>query len=160
MAFECKALWIALWGAALLAAHGAWAEGAPIQIEVSGVRSAMGTIRIDVCTADTFLKPDCPYWGRAPAVQGMTTVVIPDVPPGTYAAQVYHDVNDNHRVDRGLLGIPVEDIGFTNDAPLGLTGPKFAKAAFVHTDVPQILSLKLRHFGPSHAASADSSAAQ
>jgi uncharacterized protein (DUF2141 family) len=147
-----KGLWLALIGAGCLApAHGAWAQGAPIQIQVSGVRSGVGTIRIDVCTADTFLKLTCPYWGKSPAAEGVVTVTIYDVPPGTYAAQIYHDVNDNHKVDRGLLGIPAEDIGFTNDAPLGLHGPKFARASFVHTDVSQTLTVKLRHFGAAPA---------
>ena len=125
------------------------ARTAAIEFQVSGVRSAEGSVRIDLCTADTFLKDNCPYWGSAPATPGMTSVVIKDVPPGVYAAQAFHDRNDNHRVDRGLLGIPREDVGFTNNAPLGLKGPSFAKSSFSQGDAPQTLALKLRHFGPN-----------
>jgi uncharacterized protein (DUF2141 family) len=74
-----------------------FAQGASVEFLVSGVRSAEGSVRIDLCTADTFLKDTCPYWGSAPAVEGLTSVVIPGVPPGTYAAQAFHDRNDNHR---------------------------------------------------------------
>jgi uncharacterized protein (DUF2141 family) len=144
-----KAFSVGLLGAMLLAsAQGLVARAATIQFQVFGVRSAEGSVRIDLCTADTFLKDNCPYWGSAPAVPGMTVVVIKDVPAGAYAAQVFHDRNDNHRVDRGFLGIPREDIGFSNDAPLGLQGPRFNRACFWQGDAPQTVTLKLRHFGP------------
>ena len=77
----------------------------------------------------------------------MTTVVVTNVLPGCYAAQIYHDRNNNHRVDKGPLGIPREDVAFSNDAPLGLHGPSFEKASFQHLESFQSLSVKLHHFG-------------
>lgn len=131
--------------ALLLLAGGAGA--APVSFAVSGVRTVDGSVRVDLCTAATFLKETCPYSGAAPAVVGVTVVTVPDVPPGVYAAQIYHDGNDNHTVDMGPLGIPKEDVGFSNDAPLGLHGPSFARAAFQHMDAAQTVSVKLHHFG-------------
>ena len=121
-------------------------SGGDVTLLISHVRDATGHVRVDLCTADTFLKAHCPYSGAAVAVQGVTTVIVANVPPGSYAAQVYHDRNDNHTVDRGALGIPLEEIGFSQDAPVGLHGPRFAKAAFVHGDDDQTLSVKLRRF--------------
>ena len=113
---------------------------------VSHVRDGVGHVRVDLCTPDTFLKAECPYSGAAIAVQGVTTVTIANVPAGTYAAQIYHDRNDNHTVDRGAFGIPLEEIGFSQDASVGLHGPKFAKAAFVHGVEDQTLTVRLRRF--------------
>lgn len=121
-------------------------EGGALSFEVSSVRFSGGSIRVDVCTPQTFLKAVCPFSASAPAVKGVTTVTFDDVPPGVYAAQVYHDWNDNHRVDRNALGIPKEGLGFSNDAPLGLHGPSFARAAFTHDAVPQVMTVKLHHF--------------
>ena len=107
-----------------------------------------GHVRVDLCTEATFLKGDCPYSGAASAVKGVTTVRIEAVPPGLYAAQVYHDRNDNHTVDRSrTLGIPVEGIGFSNNAPIGLHGPKWAKAAFTHEAADQELAVRLHRYG-------------
>ncbi len=128
------------------------AQDAPLIVVVSGVRSSEGVVRVDVCVAATFLKSTCAVSGVAPAVAGTTTVTVDGLPPGVYAVQAYHDRNDNDRVDRGALGIPREDLGFSNDAPLGLTGPSFAQASFAHGAEPQTIKLKLRHFsgrGPS-----------
>jgi uncharacterized protein (DUF2141 family) len=45
--------------------------------------------------------------------------------PGTYAVAVYHDENDNHRLDRTLLGLPAEGYGFSNNVTPLLGLPSF-----------------------------------
>ena len=121
--------------------------GSAMVFQVDGVRDDVGHVRVDICTEETFLKRGCPYFGSAPAVKGMTTVRVEGVPPGDYAAQVYHDRNDDHRVNRSRpLGIPLEEVGFTNDAPVGLRGPKWARAKVVHDSADQELSVTLRKY--------------
>ena len=125
----------------------ALAQGGALVFQVDGVRDDTGHVRVDVCTEDTFLKKDCPYSGAAVAVKGITTVRVEGVPPGKYAAQIYHDRNDDHRVNRSRpLGIPLEEVGFTNDAPVGLRGPKWSKAKIVHDTTEQTLSVTLRKY--------------
>jgi uncharacterized protein (DUF2141 family) len=125
------------------AAH---AAGAPLTVVVWGLRIPGGSVRVDVCTRETFLRSDCPYSASAPAQVGETTVTIPDVPPGLYAIQAYHDINDNGRLDQGLFGRPEEGLAFSNDPPLGLHGPSFDRAAVTHGEDPQTLRLRLHHF--------------
>ena len=128
----------------LLSAPALVAQAAVVEIAVTGVAQARGHISVDLCTQDTFLKPNCPYHGSAPAKPGATLVTIADVPPGRYAAQVFHDVNDDGEVHRNLLGIPTEPIGFSNDAPIHLRGPRFKEAAFAVEHGMQRITLKLR----------------
>jgi uncharacterized protein (DUF2141 family) len=123
-------------------------QGSPLIVDVTGVPSSKGVVRVNVCTPGTFLKGSCPYSGVAPAVQGETTVTINDVPPGVYAVQLYHDRKDLGHVDRGLFGIPKESIGFSNNAPVGLHGPRFGRAAFAHGEDAQTITVTLRRFGP------------
>jgi uncharacterized protein (DUF2141 family) len=129
-------------------ASAAQGQGAPVIIQVNGVPSSKGVVRVDVCTLGTFLKSNCPYSGVAPAEKGETTVAVDDVPPGVYAVQLFHDRKNTGRLERGVFGIPKESIGFSNDAPLGLHGPKFGRAAFIHGQDPQDITVNLRHFGP------------
>ena len=122
-------------------------QAGALVFQIDHVRDDAGHVRVDVCTQTSFLADGCPYSGEAPAVKGVTTVTIAGVPPGVYAAQIYHDRNDNHRVDRSKpLGIPLEEVGFSNNAPIGLHGPKWAKAAFTHDLEDQQLAVKLRRF--------------
>ncbi|MBV8682975.1 MAG: DUF2141 domain-containing protein [Caulobacteraceae bacterium] len=123
-------------------------QGSPLIIQVSGVPSNRGLVRVNVCTLGTFLKGGCPYSGAAPAVQGVTTVTVNDVPPGVYAVQLFDDPRDLGHVDRGVFGIPKVAIGFSNNAPVGLHGPKFGRASFIHGDDTQTITVTLRRFGP------------
>ncbi len=104
--------------------------GGVLEVTVTGIRAARGTVLVAVCDAATFLQPTCRYKGRAPAVAGTVVVRIADVPPGIYAAQAYADENDNGRIDRNLFGIPTEGLGFSNDARMRFGPPAFQDAAF------------------------------
>ncbi len=121
------------------------ARAALIEVAVTGVSDARGHIRVNICTQDTFLTPTCPYQGEAQAMVGATVVKIAGVPPGQYAAQVFHDETDQGVVHQNLLGIPREGIGFSNDAPLHLRGPRFNDAAFQVRQGVERITLKLRH---------------
>jgi uncharacterized protein (DUF2141 family) len=135
----------ALIGASLfLAVLSPAASAAVVEIAVTGVVHARGHIHVDLCTESTFLKDNCPYEGSAVATPGSTVVTITGVPPGEYAAQVFHDEHDDGRVRRTVLGIPTEPIGFSNDAPLHMHGPKFREAAFAVEHGVERITLKLR----------------
>ena len=127
------------------AREGAAHDGS-VTVTVDRVRDDAGHVRVDLCTQDTFLKGECPYSGAAAAVKGVTTVVIEGVPPGVYAAQIYHDRNDNHKVDM-RLHIPIEEVGFSNNASVGLRGPSFDRAAFTHDTTDQTIAVRLHRFG-------------
>ena len=61
---------------------------------------------------------------------------------GTYAVKMFHDENDNGKLDTNLVGIPSEGYGFSNNA--GSMGPaSFKDASFSITDNSEI-SIKLR----------------
>ena len=118
--------------------------GAPIEVAVGNVTVTQGRIHVDICSQSLFLTGDCTYSAEAPAKLGTTIVVVPDVPPGRYASQVFHDRNGNGKIDRGLFGIPKEPVGFSNDAPTHMAPPKWNAAVFTHGTEPQHIALNLR----------------
>jgi len=62
-------------------------------------------------------------------VDGRESYLIDDIPAGEYALLVYHDENENNRIDKNFIGIPIEPIGFSNRyAPKA--PPSFSRAAF------------------------------
>lgn len=124
---------------------GASAGGASIEVAVTGVRLAKGSVRVSICDQATFLK-DCRWNAAAPAAQGTTIVTVSNVPPGRYAAQGFHDRNDNDKVDRGLFGIPLEGVGFSRDARIRMSPPKWDEAVFDHGTDDQRISFALRYF--------------
>lgn len=51
-----------------------------------------------------------------------------ELPAGTYAIAVVHDINDNNKADTNFLGIPKEPLGMSNYPEMAR--PKFDKAKF------------------------------
>jgi uncharacterized protein (DUF2141 family) len=49
--------------------------------------------------------------------------------PGSYAVALYHDANDDGRMDRGVFGVPTEGYGFSRNVGGGLSAPSFRDAA-------------------------------
>ncbi len=126
------------------------AVGGTLTVRITNVRNAKGEVHAEACPKAQFLKDDCPYAGSAPARTGVTVVVLHGVPAGQYAVQTFHDENGNHKVDRNILGMPKEGVGFSNDAPIRMSPPKWADAVFAFNGAEQTIQLKTRYFlGPS-----------
>lgn len=133
--------WIAL---ALVASFPA--QAATLEVAVGNVRASHGTLRVSVCTAETFLAEHCGINGKARASAGEVVVTFPDVPPGTYAVQVHFDEDDDERIGRNLFGIPQEGLGFSNDARFRFGPPRFGDAAFQLGAAGGRIRLNLRYF--------------
>jgi len=119
------------------------ALSAELRLTVDGVRSDGGEILVALYdSADGFqsaivnaairgLMPDS---GRLigtaiRAKRGRQSTVFTQLPPGRYAVIVIHDENDNGRIDRDVLGAPIEGYGFGNDAQGFFSAPSFEAAA-------------------------------
>lgn len=135
-----------LLAAALCGALSATADAAELSVVVKGLRNGDGRVLVAVCTAASFLKPDCALHASAPAASGAVTVTVPDVPPGRYAVQVFHDENGNVTVDRGLFGIPLEGIAFSNDAPIRFGPPDYKVAEITVAEPATETAMTLRYF--------------
>ncbi|MGV3510973.1 MAG: DUF2141 domain-containing protein [Novosphingobium sp.] len=72
-------------------------------------------------------------------------LVIRDVMPGRYAIVLLHDENGNKKMDKTLF-LPKEGFGFSRDAPVKMSAPKFDAAAFdVTGGAPVRMKLKVRY---------------
>jgi uncharacterized protein (DUF2141 family) len=122
------------------------AQAASVLVTVTGVHNAKGHVRVAVCGRADFLQPHCPYTAKASATPGSVLVVVPDVPPGSYAAQAFHDENDNGVIDRNIFGIPTEGLGFSNNAKMFFGPPRFDAASFPVTDPTTKITFSIRYF--------------
>jgi uncharacterized protein (DUF2141 family) len=113
----------------LLAAALAQAAGS-ITFTIDNVRNARGKVLVAVCPQAKFLKEDCAYNAEVPAHPGTVRVTVRGVPPGEWAAQAFHDENNNEEVDQGVLGIPKEGLAFSNDVRITFGPPKWSSARF------------------------------
>ena len=130
------------------------AANAALTVDIANVRNGRGRVRIDVCPQSRFLDDGCAWHASVPAHAGTTSVTIEDLPPGDYAIQAFHDENGNDAMDRGLFGIPKEGFGFSREARIVFSPPKWKDAVFTHGTTPQRQVLHLRYWGSAPARTA------
>jgi uncharacterized protein (DUF2141 family) len=107
------------------------AGAAQLTVDVVDVERLDGHVMIAVYDdADAWEASKNPVATARDRVTGSTVrVLISDLVPGRYAVRLFHDENNNGRLDTNMLGIPVENYGFSNDG--GSFGtPSFDDAAF------------------------------
>ena len=85
-------------------------------------------------------------WQVASVIEGGAAEFrILALPPGRYAAVVFHDLNDNSVIDHGLFG-PSEPLGFSGKFVLSLVSgrPDFERLQFDFKPPAQTLEVRLR----------------
>lgn len=107
------------------------AGAAQLTVDVVDVERLGGQMMIAVYNnAKTWEGSEKPVAAARDSVTGRSVrVFFPDLAPGRYAVKLFHDENNNGKLDANMLGIPVEDYGFSNGG--GRFGPpSFDDAAF------------------------------
>jgi uncharacterized protein (DUF2141 family) len=105
---------------AVAAGSGAPASAESLTVHLKNVRSAKGTVQLDLYTADR------KHAGkkRIVARPGDILVQFDDIPAGVYGVYVYHDENGNGKLDTGgMLRLPIEGYAFSNDASAAFGPP-------------------------------------
>lgn len=119
---------------------------ATLTVNVGNITEARGNVRIAVYDRETWL--DTERWvaaQRIPAETGPDVAATFELPHGTYAIAVLHDVNGNEKMDYGLLRLPKEPYGFSNGVVPRLGPPAFDDAAFVIADEDLSIAIELRN---------------
>ncbi|MDR1227004.1 MAG: DUF2141 domain-containing protein [Prevotellaceae bacterium] len=104
-----------------------------LTIVVDGVEQTSGTVYAAVYDAENFLKKPA-YRMLVKADKEEVSIVLDSVAPGNYAVSLFHDENDNGKLDTGAFGIPTEKTGFSNNAKGAYGPPKFDDCQFTVDD--------------------------
>jgi uncharacterized protein (DUF2141 family) len=78
-------------------------------------------------------------------VQKKADIIFTDMPPGNYAIFVFHDANNNAKMDTNFLGIPSEAYGASQNKLPFAAKPKFAANQFTLTSFDKYLTIRLRN---------------
>lgn len=94
-----------------------------LTVVTSGLKDDRGKLLVHLASSRAGYESDKnPFRSAAVLVTNKrATVVFEDLPYGEYAVKVFHDANDNQKLDFGLMG-PKESYGFSNNVR-GLLGP-------------------------------------
>ncbi len=150
-------LWIAVFVFAGVMLRASGAENAILTgetwdmvVQVSGTHSTSGTLAILVFAEKKGFPADSSkairkgFFPIAESASSPTLVVFQGLrPQKTYAISVYHDQNNNLRLDRNFFGVPQEQVGFSRNPRLGFGPPDFSQASFVLIENGQTIPIRL-----------------
>jgi uncharacterized protein (DUF2141 family) len=117
-------------------------------VSVSGFRSREGSLRVKlVAEAPGFPGSDehVAAKRRVPIDGDSVRVAFEGLAPGDYAAVALHDEDDDAELDRTLLGLPDEGLGFSNGARIRFGPPSFEEARFALGEDGADLAIELQY---------------
>jgi uncharacterized protein (DUF2141 family) len=100
-----------------------------INVTIDGVRDGNGLIAVTLYADNSrkfLVKHGSLYVGRVDAKAPQTRMCLFVPQPGVYAIAVYHDEDSSQTINRGgMLGIPTEGFGFSNNPVTIASLPSF-----------------------------------
>ncbi|MDR1347932.1 MAG: DUF2141 domain-containing protein [Prevotellaceae bacterium] len=104
-----------------------------LTIVVDGMEQTAGTLHVAVYDSENFMKK--PMHGTLAKVDmEEIKIVLDSIVSGNYAVSIFHDENDNGKLDTGAYGIPIEKTGSSNNAKATYGPPKFDDCKFTIED--------------------------
>lgn len=117
---------------------------ATLSVEVTNLRAAKGTLRVALYKPGAkFGKTEPDFYKNIVVKETGSLKLDFDVVPGEYAIAVYHDQNDNDKLDKNMVGYPKEPFGFSNNYRPIVSGPDFKDCAFDLPEKGKLVSIKL-----------------
>ena len=126
------------------------AQNTQLEVSIVNIRPGPGIVRMAICDQpDQF--PDNPVlfynFPKKEMKDSSISIVIPGLRKGNYAITLLDDTNENEEMDTGLLGIPKEGYGFSNDVKPGRRCPPFEKCTFRLMEGVNQLDIRMQYFG-------------
>jgi len=122
------------------------AEGSII-IQVENCQSSNGQLMVAVFDSEEHFTDNELMGKTQPAVAGeIAEFRFPNLKYGTYAIAVYHDLNENGKLDTRTFGIPTEPYGFSNNPTVKWSAPSFSDASFELASSEQELKIAVKYW--------------
>ena len=105
-----------------------------LTITIDNLRNSKGIVQFALYNKNGTIPDEdftkCYKILKANIVNKTATITFTGIPLGKYAANIFHDENNNGKIDKGFV-MPIEGIGFSNYNTIGFSNrPNFAKASF------------------------------
>ena len=113
-----------------------------LEIKVTGIETLKGTLRLAIYDTKNSYDRDV----KNDLDQGRSACKRVEIPVhdhqqllrvaldyGSYGIMLFHDSNENRKLDKNMLGIPKEPYGFSNNARAVLSAPPFENVQFQFT---------------------------
>lgn len=103
-----------------------------VEVQVRGIEKTKGSLWVALMESPEAFVEGAPDISKIiPVVKTEKKLIIDALKPGgVYALCVFHDVDNDGKLDKGIFGNPTEPYAFSNNARRVFSMPKFDEAAF------------------------------
>ncbi len=106
-------------------------EKVKLTVKITNIGAVKGEIEIGFYNnPDTFPDEGGQYKKMRVKVTSKVMKITVELPKGIWAVAVYHDENNDKKINKNFFGIPKERYGFSNNVKPVLSAPSFNKAKF------------------------------
>lgn len=106
-------------------------NAASIDITVTNIKNKKGVVRIGIINKAEDFPYDAFTGKKIPISGNSVNVKFTGLATGEYAIAVHHDENCNDKLDKNVLGVPLEGYCFSNNVKALVAPPKFKYAKFI-----------------------------
>lgn len=106
-------------------------NAANINVTVTNIKNMKGVVRIGIINKEGDFPYEAFTGKKVPINGNSVNVKFTGIAPGEYAIVVHHDENSNDKLDKNVLGVPLEGYCFSNNVKAFAAPPKFKYAKFM-----------------------------
>ena len=118
-------------------------EASELIVQVENIKEVKGSLKIAIYDQEKdFLKKEV-LWDGKEIESNKVEFTFKDLPVGSYAISLFHDENDNGKMDSNFIGIPTEPYAFSNNAKGRFGPPSFEDCRFEVKDGTQKIVISL-----------------
>ncbi len=135
---KIKSIFLTVWFSLLLLISGtnrclyAQDQGKNLSIIVTNITETKGTLFTRIWREGDYKNSNEAFKVFKTEVDSTEVILnVQDLPSGEYGISMFHDVNNNHKLDKSWLGKPKEPIGFSNNAKPKFGPPDFKEMKFM-----------------------------
>lgn len=118
-------------------------QGYSLTVVVQNFESNKGTVHIGLYTNSKNWLEEAARGEISPIDNKKAIYTFKNVPDGVYGVSVFHDENDNGKLDVGYFGIPKEPYACSRDAKATFSAPKWEDAKFLMSGNDQEITINL-----------------
>ena len=111
-----------------------------LSIRIEGIKEVKGKMYIAVHNQESSFPGGEERFREAVAEVADRAVSwkFDDLPAAKYAISIFHDVNNNGKMDTNWVGIPKEPYGFSTNPRIVLRAPRFEECSFAVEDAKSV----------------------
>jgi uncharacterized protein (DUF2141 family) len=124
-------------------------ESGRLVLQVDGIPSNDGKVRAALFDSPEGFPEELDRGqqrGASAVFDGQSTIIFSDVPFGSYVLAVFHDENNNGKLDKNEKGIPLEALGVSNNVKMKLGPPKYDRAIFEISELDTVVTVSLQQY--------------